>query len=129
MHMQSIYHGSQCMQYVYAIQLSYITMQYAYAIHVSCITMQYVYAIQLSYITMQYVYAIHVSCITMQYVYCIACNPLPIGKVHAPVALSSSNSVDIIGRSFCLHSSLDMKPVSSCNSQTCQDIIINSNQD
>ena len=46
---------------------------------------------------------------------CNACNPLPIGKVHAPVALSSSNSVDIIGRSFCLHSSLDMKPVSSCN--------------
>lgn len=37
------------------------------------------------------------------------------GKVHAPVALSSSNKVDIMGRSFCLLSSLDMNPLSSCN--------------
>lgn len=37
------------------------------------------------------------------------------GKVQAPVALSSSNKVDIMGRSFCLLSSLDMNPLSSCN--------------
>lgn len=37
------------------------------------------------------------------------------GKVQAPVALSSSNKVDIMGKSFCLLSSLDIKPLSSCN--------------
>lgn len=37
------------------------------------------------------------------------------GKVQAPVALSSSNKVDMIDKSFCLLSSLDMKPLSSCN--------------
>lgn len=39
------------------------------------------------------------------------------GKVQAPVALRSSNNVDIIGKSFCLLSSLDIKPLSSCNTR------------
>lgn len=37
------------------------------------------------------------------------------GRVQAPVALRSSNKVDIMGKSFCLLSSLDIKPLSSCN--------------
>lgn len=37
------------------------------------------------------------------------------GNVQAPVALSSSNKVNMMGRSFCLLSSLNMKPLSSCN--------------
>ncbi len=40
---------------------------------------------------------------------------IPIGKVQAPVAFSSSNKVDIMGKSFCLLSSLDIKPLSSFN--------------
>lgn len=40
---------------------------------------------------------------------------IPIGSVQAPVALSSSNKVDIMGKSFCLLSSLNIKPLSSCN--------------
>lgn len=39
------------------------------------------------------------------------------GKVQAPVAFSSSNSVDMIGKSFCLLSSLEMNPLSSCNTK------------
>lgn len=37
----------------------------------------------------------------------------PIGRVQAPVALSSSSNVDIIGNSFCLLSSFEIKPLSS----------------
>lgn len=40
---------------------------------------------------------------------------IPIGNVQAPVALSSSNKVNMMGKSFCLLSSLNMKPLSSCN--------------
>lgn len=40
------------------------------------------------------------------------------GKVQAPVALSSSNKVDMMGKSFCLLSSLEMKPLSSCNANS-----------
>lgn len=43
------------------------------------------------------------------------------GKVHAPVALSSSNKVDIMGKRFCLLSSLDIKPLSSCNATSKRD--------
>lgn len=39
------------------------------------------------------------------------------GNVQAPVALSSSNKVDIMGKSFCLLSSLNIKPLSSCNTK------------
>lgn len=42
---------------------------------------------------------------------------IPIGNVQAPVALSSSNKVDIMGKSFCLLSSLNIKPLSSCNTK------------
>lgn len=40
---------------------------------------------------------------------------IPMGNVQAPVALSSSNKVNMMGKSFCLLSSLNMKPLSSCN--------------
>lgn len=44
------------------------------------------------------------------------------GKVQAPVALSSSSKVDIMGKSFCLLSSLDIKPLSSCNTTRQKDL-------
>lgn len=37
------------------------------------------------------------------------------GKVQAPLALSSSNKVDMMGRSFCLLSSFEINPLSNCN--------------
>lgn len=39
---------------------------------------------------------------------------VPIGKVQAPLALSSSNKVDMMGKSFCLPSSFEINPLSSC---------------
>lgn len=47
---------------------------------------------------------------------------IPIGNVQAPVAFSSSNKVNMMGKSFCLLSSLDMKPLSSCNTATGNEI-------
>lgn len=38
---------------------------------------------------------------------------IPIGRVHFPVAFSSSSKMVMIGISFCLLSSLEMKPLSS----------------
>lgn len=43
---------------------------------------------------------------------------VPIGKVQAPLALSSSNKVDMMGRSFCLPSSFEINPLSSCKNNT-----------
>lgn len=47
---------------------------------------------------------------------------IPIGRVQAPVALRSSIKVDMIGKSFCLLSSLEMKPLSSCNARKQKDL-------
>lgn len=38
---------------------------------------------------------------------------LPMGRVHFPLAFSSSSRMVIIGTSFCLLSLLEMKPLSS----------------
>lgn len=38
---------------------------------------------------------------------------LPMGRVHFPLAFSSSSRMVMMGTSFCLLSSLEMKPLSS----------------